>query len=461
MYIAAVALLAYAKVKSFVVIVIICLFSFSDSILSTGRAEVRITMETDNNEILLDSDDDFVPSGRRSSRKRTSVERFGVKAVSSTSKNNFDDKLVNLNEKATSSPSLNDSKSKMKPSILDEKKVSNLLKDTASKSNKNGHVKVKNNTPPAATDARAAMRKKLTDNWNRVKSQNQTAKTTTTTFKNSKPRSDLVVLDSDDDDFIPEPASKASKKKSIEDEFDFSFLNIKSSKTSNSSRESSRFTRNSSRTSLNESMFSTKSGDSSTIELEDEEGDELERELAKVDKLKLELDSKTASVTKKNSVAKPSPLPASKAPSGSIVQINFANLSAKKNASLVKKDKTEKSIVKEKKIVVPKVIETGPIDCFDDLIVQTTLGFPCNFCDKKMMFKKRREMINHLQLEHEEELTAAQQNRELAGVFSCDVCTSTFHSKHILKTHIKAHRKMNGKAICDNYYKFYLNVRVL
>ena len=421
-----------------------------------------MTMESDNNEILLDSDDDFVPSGRRSSRKRTSVERFGVKAVSSTSKNNPDDKLVNLNERATSSPSLKDSKSNIKPSILDERKVSNLLKETASKSNKKGQVKVKD-TPPAATDARAAMRKKLTDNWNRVKSQNQKAKTPTTTFKNSKHRSDLVVLDSDDDDFISEPTHKASKKKSIEDEFDFSFLNMKSSKTSNSSRESSRFTRNSSRTSLNESMFSTKSGDSSTIELEDEEGDELERELAKVDKLKLELDSKTSSVTKKKSVAKHSPLPAStKAPSGSIVQINFANLSAKKNASLVKKDnKTEKSIFKEKKIVVPKVIETGPIDCFDDLIVQTTMGFPCNFCDKKMMFKKRREMINHLQLEHEEELTAAQQNRELAGVFSCEICTSTFHSKHILKTHIKAHKKMNGKARCDNYYKYYLNVRVL
>ena len=95
-----------------------------------------MTMESDNNEILLDSDDDFVPSGRRSSRKRTSVERFGVKAVSSTSKNNPDDKLVNLNERATSSSSLNDSKSKIKPSILDESKVSNLLKETASKSNK-------------------------------------------------------------------------------------------------------------------------------------------------------------------------------------------------------------------------------------------------------------------------------------------------------------------------------------
>ena len=116
---------------------------------------------------------------------------------------------------------------------------------------------------------------------------------------------------------------------------------------------------------------------------------------------------------------------------------------------------------KEKVVLLPKVIETGPIDIFDDLIIKTTRGHPCNFCDKNLMFKKRREMIDHLQLEHEEELTNPQKDRELAGVFSCDVCEASFHSKHILRTHVKAHRKMTANnSKCDNYYRYYLNIRV-
>ena len=114
-----------------------------------------------------------------------------------------------------------------------------------------------------------------------------------------------------------------------------------------------------------------------------------------------------------------------------------------------------------KKIRVPKVIETGPIDCFDDLIVKTDLGYPCNFCDQKLMFKKRREMIDHLQLDHNEELSEEQRNRELAGVFACDACRSVFCNKHILRTHKKAHDKVKDNKVCDVYYKFYLNIRTI
>ena len=30
---------------------------------------------------------------------------------------------------------------------------------------------------------------------------------------------------------------------------------------------------------------------------------------------------------------------------------------------------------------VPKIIDRGPVDCCDSLIVETDMGFPCNFCE--------------------------------------------------------------------------------
>ena len=30
---------------------------------------------------------------------------------------------------------------------------------------------------------------------------------------------------------------------------------------------------------------------------------------------------------------------------------------------------------------VPKIIDRGPIDCCDSLVVETDMGFPCNFCE--------------------------------------------------------------------------------
>jgi len=102
----------------------------------------------------------------------------------------------------------------------------------------------------------------------------------------------------------------------------------------------------------------------------------------------------------------------------------------------------------------PKIIDRGPIDCFDSMIVETTAGFPCTFCSSKK-FKKRREMINHLQTQHDEKLSSEQKNRELSGLFPCDECDTAFYSKFILRTHKKAHKKGQADS-CDKYYHYYL-----
>ena len=35
---------------------------------------------------------------------------------------------------------------------------------------------------------------------------------------------------------------------------------------------------------------------------------------------------------------------------------------------------------------VPKIIDRGPIDCCDSLVVETDMGFPCNFCEVTLLF---------------------------------------------------------------------------
>jgi hypothetical protein len=45
---------------------------------------------------------------------------------------------------------------------------------------------------------------------------------------------------------------------------------------------------------------------------------------------------------------------------------------------------------------VPKIIDRGPVDCFDSVIVETDLGFPCNYCEVEQRFTLRREMIGHM-----------------------------------------------------------------
>jgi len=105
---------------------------------------------------------------------------------------------------------------------------------------------------------------------------------------------------------------------------------------------------------------------------------------------------------------------------------------------------------------VPKIIDRGPIDCCDSLVVETDMGFPCNFCEVSQNFALRREMIGHLQKEHPEELTPEQSNPDLTGLFPCATCGTVFHSKFIQRTHQKAHLKAKLDS-CDKYYRYYLS----
>jgi len=105
---------------------------------------------------------------------------------------------------------------------------------------------------------------------------------------------------------------------------------------------------------------------------------------------------------------------------------------------------------------VPKIVERGPVDCCDSLVVETDMGFPCNFCEVSQNFSRRREMIGHLQKEHPEELTLEQSNPDLTGLFPCATCGTVFHSKFIQRTHQKAHTKAKLDT-CDKYYRYYLS----
>ena len=42
-------------------------------------------------------------------------------------------------------------------------------------------------------------------------------------------------------------------------------------------------------------------------------------------------------------------------------------------------------------------------------------------------------------------------------MFSCDICNKAFHSKFMIRTHLKAHKKIEENSKCDRYYHFYLN----
>lgn len=42
-------------------------------------------------------------------------------------------------------------------------------------------------------------------------------------------------------------------------------------------------------------------------------------------------------------------------------------------------------------------------------------------------------------------------------MFSCDLCSKAFHSKFMMRTHLKAHKKIEENSKCDKYYHYYLN----
>ena len=381
-------------------------------------------------EILLeDSDDDFIPSKlvrkRSSTRRRSSIARLGV----DQRQNSVDDTRLKQKPKTAGVRHVKDE-------IKEDKDLfKNALKEklTAARTNVS-----KNSTPP--------VKRKLSEGWKQ-------AQIKLTPMKANKRFSTL------DDDYDFKDETPLSKKPRIQP-----------TEVSMSGSKVSKLRRSLTKSTLNESVKSARSeeSNSSFISLDDED-DDLEIELAKIDKLKLSLDRQSQkSVGIKTPYSKKISTTATTTPQP--VKINFSNSSLKKNPNLGPKlqratvtstpANKQKTFKKEKVASVPKVIETGPIDIFDDLIVKTDRGYPCNYCDKNLMFSKRREMINHLQLEHEEELTNPQKDRELAGLFTCEVCDATFHSKHILRIHSKAHKKISVTQKCDNYYKYYLNIRV-
>jgi len=175
-----------------------------------------------------------------------------------------------------------------------------------------------------------------------------------------------------------------------------------------------------------------------TIKVDNLEINELEKELEKLEKLKQLLSRKSSVKSSNNSTSKKS-------------QISKTKLSES-----VKSVKTLKpKAVREG----PKIIERGPIDCFDDLITERTDGSLCRVCEEEkrtVVRRKRRELIRHVQTEHRDKLTEQQRWSELAGVFPCRQCSVLCYSKHILRTHTRAHAKVQKPASCDKYYKLYL-----
>ena len=385
-----------------------------------------------DDEILLeDSDEDFQRKGSRITRSN-SKKQLGRKSLNNSelSVRDVEDEILQGSKSKERFDASKNARSafaaKVKSKLIDENKVKNILSGL----NKGSNQSVSRSQSTPASSRNPISKKKLTDSWKKAQNQRTPTKSSKVTIRR------VFDVDSDpEDDFKPSSASR-------------------------------RLTRNSSKVSLNESVLNgTKSGDSSIISLEDDEESELENELSKVEKLKIEFDKKLASINKKGTkISKVVIPPIKKTTSTPKVLTSTKVPIGLKNKSMSEiKGKVSKPalIPITKKIRVPKVIETGPIDCFDDLIVKTDLGYPCNFCDQKLMFKKRREMIDHLQLDHNEELSEEQRNRELAGVFTCDVCQSVFCSKHILRTHRKAHDKVKDNKVCDVYYKFYLNIRTI
>ena len=239
-----------------------------------------------------------------------------------------------------------------------------------------------------------------------------------------------------DEDFVP-LKSKTAKSKHI-NHSDDSVSDEDSNETISKLNRSTRSTRSSVNTSRSDISQDV------TLDTSIELDDEIQEELAKLEALQ-DILAQTN--------------PTEKGRSNTLPKVkNFKSM--RKNQSLPKTPKLAvaekpKETPKLKPAVVPQIIDRGPIDCFDELIVETTAGFPCNFCESKETFNKRREMIYHMQNKHEEELNEEQRNGDLSGLFPCEICKTAFYSKFILRTHKKAHMK-SSEAGCDKYYQYYL-----
>merc|ERR1719391_1293928 len=115
---------------------------------------------------------------------------------------------------------------------------------------------------------------------------------------------------------------------------------------------------------MNDSL--TNGSNSSIIELEDDEEEQLEQEYAKIDQLKLDFERQSSMSAKKSSFKA---IPIMKKVSSTPNSVNKSNnnVISRKSITKLKAPQTVK---------IPTVIETEPMDCLDDLIVFTDLGYP-------------------------------------------------------------------------------------
>ena len=245
-------------------------------------------LKIDDEILLEDSDEDFQPKGpritRSNSKKQDQFARKSLNNSTSSVREVEDEFLQSSKTKDKIETSKNASRSafaaKVKSKLIDENKVKSVLSNI----NKGSIPSLSRSQSTPASSRNPVQKKKLNDSWKNAQNQMTPIQSSKAGFQIRK------VIDVDSD---PEDDFKSSSQKL------------------NSSSTSKRLTRNSSKVSLNESVHnnSTKSRDSSIISLEDDEEGELENELAKVEKLKLDLDKKLASINKKGTKITPVVVP--------------------------------------------------------------------------------------------------------------------------------------------------------
>lgn len=278
-----------------------------------------------------------------------------------------------------------------------------------------------------STPTTPGKKRKLTDHWNQ-------ALTPTKSHGKKKPRRSereastpkRRLIDDLKKAQTPSPGKKKKKFLSIDDTDEDDFIDLKKQKKTKGSKANDSFDIEA----IFESDDDTVDATDTTIEIDED----LENDLEQANVLKLLFNAQVQS-------------------KGSNPEKIRKGRSSEMSRSITQK--------KKKKIQPAVIITRGPQDCFDDLITETTRGFPCNFCSgKPIKLQKRRDMIRHLQSEHSERLSEEQKNIELAGLFRCEDCSMIVHSKYILRTHNKAHAKVKqDNDGCDLYYKFYLEIK--
>ena len=84
-----------------------------------------------------------------------------------------------------------------------------------------------------------------------------------------------------------------------------------------------------------------------------------------------------------------------------------------------------------------------------------------NFEKKKKSKKSRKSRSKSVspdeEEEEEEEEEQFEEDKFTKQMFQCEICNKVFHSKFVMKTHAKAHRKIEKDLKCDKYYHYYLN----